>query len=53
MKSIQLKKNSKLFIVDELPEGWERAKLSEIANINMGQSPPGHSYNDTSLVHRA
>ena len=46
VKSIQLKKNSKLFIVDELPEGWERAKLSEIANINMGQSPPGHSYND-------
>ncbi len=30
----------------DLPEGWVNAKLPEIAKINMGQSPPGRSYND-------
>jgi len=30
----------------DLPEGWESAKLPEIAKINMGQSPPGRSYNN-------
>jgi type I restriction enzyme, S subunit len=31
----------------EIPEGWEVGDLSDIANITMGQSPPGESYNDT------
>lgn len=31
----------------EIPEGWEVKKLSEIANITMGQSPSGTSYNET------
>ncbi|MNQ22851.1 Type I restriction modification DNA specificity domain protein [compost metagenome] len=30
----------------EIPEGWEVLDLSEIANITMGQSPPGESYNE-------
>ncbi len=30
----------------EIPEGWEVGELSDIANITMGQSPPGDSYND-------
>ena len=30
----------------EMPEGWEVKKLSEIANITMGQSPDGSSYNE-------
>ena len=30
----------------EVPEGWEDGELSDIANITMGQSPPGESYND-------
>ena len=29
----------------EIPEGWEEVPLSEIANIKMGQSPSGESYN--------
>ncbi len=30
----------------EIPEGWEYGELKDIANITMGQSPPGESYND-------
>lgn len=30
----------------EIPEGWSDKTLSEIANITMGQSPDGGSYND-------
>jgi type I restriction enzyme S subunit len=30
----------------EIPEGWESGILSDIANITMGQSPPGESYNE-------
>jgi len=30
----------------EIPEGWEAKTLSDIANITMGQSPAGKSYND-------
>jgi len=30
----------------DLPEGWVSAKLPEISKINMGQSPPGRSYNN-------
>lgn len=31
----------------EIPEDFQVVDLSEIANITMGQSPPGESYNDT------
>lgn len=30
----------------EIPAGWEVGKLSDIANITMGQSPDGESYNE-------
>ena len=30
----------------EIPEGWQDKKLSDIANITMGQSPNGGSYNE-------
>lgn len=30
----------------EIPEGWNNGILEEIANITMGQSPVGSSYND-------
>ncbi|MEL1243855.1 restriction endonuclease subunit S [Flavobacterium sp. DGU11] len=30
----------------EIPMGWEVCCLSDIANITMGQSPPGESYNE-------
>jgi len=30
----------------EIPEGWNDSILSEIANITMGQSPDGSSYNE-------
>jgi type I restriction enzyme S subunit len=30
----------------EIPVGWEDGCLSDIANITMGQSPPGESYNE-------
>ncbi len=30
---------------ENLPEGWRRGRLSEIANITMGQSPDGETYN--------
>jgi type I restriction enzyme, S subunit len=30
----------------EIPRGWESGELSDIANITMGQSPPGESYNE-------
>jgi len=29
----------------EIPEGWSNGELEDIANITMGQSPPGESYN--------
>lgn len=29
----------------EIPDGWEVGELKDIANITMGQSPPGESYN--------
>ena len=31
----------------EVPAGWEVGELSDIANILMGQSPPGESYNES------
>ena len=30
----------------DIPEGWNCVDLSTIANITMGQSPPGESYNE-------
>ncbi len=30
----------------EIPLGWEVGELSDVANITMGQSPPGESYNE-------
>ena len=30
----------------EIPEEWQNGELKDIANITMGQSPPGESYND-------
>lgn len=30
----------------EIPEGWISAELKDIADITMGQSPPGESYNE-------
>lgn len=30
---------------EELPDGWRFGKLSEVVNINMGQSPLGSSFN--------
>lgn len=30
----------------EIPEGWDVGELKDIANITMGQSPPGESYNE-------
>ena len=32
-------------IVDGIPEGWEKKRLSDIANIIMGQSPKSEFYN--------
>lgn len=31
----------------EIPAGWKDRRLSQIANITMGQSPPGESLNDS------
>jgi len=33
-------------ITDSVPEGWEKMKLSEIADITMGQSPKSMYYNE-------
>lgn len=33
----------------EIPEGWSDKTLSEIANITMGQSPDGSSYNNDGI----
>lgn len=30
----------------EIPEDWDTGDLKDIANITMGQSPPGESYNE-------
>ncbi len=30
----------------EIPKGWSAGKLADIANITMGQSPTGESYNE-------
>jgi type I restriction enzyme S subunit len=33
----------------EIPERWEVSTLSQFANITMGQSPPGSSYNQNGI----
>ncbi|MBT2160809.1 restriction endonuclease subunit S [Zobellia barbeyronii] len=33
----------------EIPEGWEDGVLTDIANITMGQSPSGSSYNEDGI----
>ena len=33
----------------EIPQGWSVSTLSKFANITMGQSPPGDSYNQEGL----
>lgn len=33
----------------EIPIGWKSGKLTSIANITMGQSPPGDSYNENGI----
>ena len=33
-------------VIDGVPEGWERVKLAEIADITMGQSPKSVHYNE-------
>jgi type I restriction enzyme S subunit len=30
----------------DIPENWDSGELKDIANITMGQSPPGESYNE-------
>ena len=35
----------KVKVVDGVPEGWERKKLGEIADVLMGQSPKSEFYN--------
>jgi type I restriction enzyme, S subunit len=31
----------------EIPEGWRIGRLDDDFDLTMGQSPPGHTYNDT------
>lgn len=33
----------------KLPDGWDLKRLDELAEVVMGQSPPGSSYNKTGL----
>ena len=33
-------------VVDGVPEGWEKKKIGEIANVTMGQSPKSEYYNN-------
>lgn len=35
--------------MSELPDGWEWSKLEAVAEILMGQSPPGDSYNQEGI----
>lgn len=38
-------KKFKTTAIGEIPEEWKFGKLSDIAHVIMGQSPPGNSYN--------
>ena len=33
-------------VVDGVPEGWEKRRLDELADVTMGQSPPSSQYNE-------
>jgi len=35
------------FLSEIIPEGWEIQPISKIADVIMGQSPPGESYNES------
>ena len=35
--------------IGEIPKGWEVGVLSDVADITMGQSPPGDTYNDNGI----
>ena len=35
--------------IGEIPKGWSVPELSELADILMGQSPPGETYNDDGI----
>jgi type I restriction enzyme S subunit len=32
--------------IGDIPKGWKLEKLGDVANLLMGQSPPGHTYNE-------
>ena len=34
----------------DIPEGWNDGQLIDIANITMGQSPDGSTYNEIEMV---
>lgn len=33
-------------VIDGVPEGWEKRRLDELADVMMGQSPPSSRYNE-------
>ena len=35
--------------IGQIPKGWSIAELSDLADITMGQSPPGDTYNDNQV----
>ncbi len=35
--------------IGEIPRGWNVGTLSDVADITMGQSPPGDTYNDNGV----
>lgn len=35
--------------IGEIPKGWEICELSDLAEVTMGQSPPGDTYNEEEL----
>ena len=35
--------------IGEIPKGWKLEKLGEVATLLMGQSPPGHTYNENGV----
>ena len=35
--------------IGEIPKGWEMATISDLAEVTMGQSPPGNTYNDDGI----
>ncbi|MBU2615918.1 MAG: restriction endonuclease subunit S [Nanoarchaeota archaeon] len=42
---MQRKTKLKQTEIGEIPEDWEIKRIEEVVNIDMGQSPPGDSYN--------